>query len=173
MTKILILRQEVPHLPSRPDSDGFEWTTSCDIFSVGATVWNLMTLQSPPDLFASPTSFGDLPHCYSAPLQELVHACLSTKSCDRPTALHIVTACITRGCWNDTYVSPYGVLIGSYFHAKVVRSWNRTLRRLNHPNIPLAQDRQLPEMFDDTAKLQDLLGPGKQGHMAKFIESKQ
>jgi serine/threonine protein kinase len=86
--------QEVPRGPSRPDSEHFQWTTSCDIFSLGATVWNIMSLASPPDILTATSMLPSLPSHYSNDLRQLVMQCYSVDSNSRPTATDILSACL-------------------------------------------------------------------------------
>ena len=114
--------------PSRPHSSGFEWTTACDIFSLGATVRHLITLQAPPERLRDSDPLPPLPSIYSAKLQQLITQCHEFTISKRPTAIDILDACIERSYWDKTYVSPYGVSIASNFTTAICTSWRECLR---------------------------------------------
>ncbi|KAF2123131.1 kinase-like domain-containing protein [Lophiotrema nucula] len=119
---------EVPIAPHRPGEAEFRWTGSCDIYSMGATLWSLMTLRPPPE---DTTNIDwELPSVYSWELRNLISQCHAYDPASRPTAVDLLDACIHRAYWNETYVSPYGILIRPDFQCTIQRSWNEVLRQL-------------------------------------------
>lgn len=127
-----------------------------------------MTLEPPPGPFTQ-SGFGDLPNHFSDCLKNLVRTCISTKPSDRPTALHIVAACLTRACWNSTHVSPYGVLTGPYFHSRLSRSWNRVVRKVECPDLPLVDEYEFRPSVVADMRLEEFANAEAQG-TSIFIE---
>jgi serine/threonine protein kinase len=160
--------QEVP-LARRPDSHPFKWTTSCDIFSLGATLWNLMSLQTPPDRLSECDSLPELPTCYSPELRNLVLKCYAVNQSSRPKAVEILDECIQRGYWNETLVSPYGTIVSSNFHTALQQSWHDCLEQLNLPRKSTALVNQAPALVDDTLNLMKLGQSEKYGRFSIFI----
>jgi serine/threonine protein kinase len=107
--------QEVPQELGRPDSPPFDWTTNCDIFSLGATLWHLMSLHGPPESVQEAEIQPPLPLQYSRDLRDLITMCCSFNDLERPTAIDVLTACIKRAYWEETFVGPYGLPIAFGF----------------------------------------------------------
>lgn len=63
-----------------------------------------MSFESPPNPFDKPYAFAEVLH-FSPPLRTLVKKCLSEDPDDRPSALDILSTCIDRACWMESYVS--------------------------------------------------------------------
>jgi hypothetical protein len=107
--------QEVPQELGRPDSSPFDWTTNCDIFSLGATLWHLMSLHGPPESVQETKIKPPLPLNYSQDLRDLIAMCCSFNDFARPTAIDVLTVCIERAYWDETFVGPYGLPISFAF----------------------------------------------------------
>lgn len=118
----------MPLEPAQPGSKPYNWHPSCDIFSLGATIRHLMTLN-PPD-FPGPAANQPFPAQYSQGLQHIVNLCLDDEPSKRPTAIDILDACISHCYWEDTWISPYGVPIGPWFTKRIRASWNDCVRAL-------------------------------------------
>ncbi|SPJ80264.1 uncharacterized protein FTOL_08656 [Fusarium torulosum] len=160
---------EIPQGSCRPDNPPFEWTTSCDIFSLGATAWSLMSLQTPPNSFRDCGLLPELPISYSPELRNLVLQCSARDQSARPTAVDILDECIQRGYWNETLVSPYGTIISSNFHTALQQSWRDCLEQLNLVRKSKTLVNQAPALVDDILAFMKLDQQDKYGKFAIFI----
>ena len=161
--------QEVPVGPCRPDSPPFAWTRSCDIFSLGATIWNLINLKTPPESLTSSDQLDDLPAFYSPDLRRLVLKCFAVDASVRPTAIDILDECIHHGFWNQTFVSPYGTLISSNFHTALQQSWRNCIEQLKLPRQSTTSIHDAPYLLDDTLSLMKLGQQETYGRFSIFI----
>ena len=84
---------------SRLSADPIHWTTDCDMFSFGCTLYTLCKLRPPfaHHLEAEHESYSPIPDIYSSHLRDLIDSCLSFSPGARPkNALHLFQQCQRR-----------------------------------------------------------------------------
>jgi hypothetical protein len=127
-----------------------------------------MTLQNPPDNLNYCTAIPALPESYSPELRKLVLECYNVNASARPTAINLLNACIQRGFWKESCVSPYGTLIASDFDSVLKESWHNCLYKINHSVMDIALTPYPQRLLDDTVKIMEL-ADGRYGELAIFI----
>jgi hypothetical protein len=140
------------------------------MFSLGATIWNVMTLQTPPDAFDEATALSELPTHYSDELRNIVLRCFGTVPNLRPTALDVLDQCIERHIWKDTLVGPYGTLVSTDFDDALEWSWSQCRVQLKATvyTVPL-KDERVPALLDEMASIMKLDQQEEYGELAVFI----
>lgn len=131
-----------------------------------------MTLENPPDSLVYCETLPELPLSYSTELRDLVLQCYTINKSARPKAAELLNACIQHSIWKESCVSPYGTLIASDFDVVLKESWDDCMRaiKLRLNDKPIAS--QAPCLLEDTLKIMQLEGPGREGKLAIFIAGK-
>jgi hypothetical protein len=128
-----------------------------------------MTLQSPPESLLHCHVVPELPDTYSPELRKLVLECYTVDASTRPTAIKLLDACIQRGSWKDSCVSPYGYLIASDFDATLKETWRDCLDKMSYSVKNITSTTRAPGLLDDSFKIMELAQPDRYGKLAIFI----
>ncbi|KAK8859618.1 Cyclin-dependent kinase 2 [Apiospora arundinis] len=136
---------EIPLEPPRPMDTPFEWQTSCDIYSLGATIRHLMSLDYPQPIESGQDI--NLPSHYSQTLRSLVDICLHREASKRPTAIAILDTCIRHQPWHNTRLNPYGVPLAPNFFAVVRESWRGCTQSVSQKSV--IEDFETKRTHDD------------------------
>ncbi|KAJ3560911.1 hypothetical protein NPX13_g9140 [Xylaria arbuscula] len=160
------LAPEVPTSALRPDSKDFEWKSSCDVFSLGATMHHLISLS-----LLSSVDMENLSYVpdYSSEIQDLIAKCYSYALESRLTALDILDVCLRRAGWKETLITPYGGLISLKADQVTLDSWNECTKHLKRPPSHIQILKTPRALILESRSLLALGEARKHGPLAMFI----